>query len=127
MPKYYLIIYQSARLKTRNPMLNKVKYNRYLPFLVLVFAINLNEIKLAIEAIRVPRPPILTPINKSLALFENPDKSIAVGTLENAWLATTPTSTSLLTIILLKKALIVSILPRLPINTNKNTNVKSNE
>lgn len=58
------------------------KYRTYFPVDTFFFcAINLYEIKLAIEAIKVPKPPILVPIINAGKLSVKFDKSSADGTL----------------------------------------------
>ena len=64
-------------------MFTTVKTNMYLPVLIFSFAINLKDIRLAIEAINVPSPPRLTPISKSCALLVNFESRIVAGTFEN--------------------------------------------
>ena len=92
--------------------------------LIFSFCKNLKEIKLAIDAIKVPKPPIFTPIRSSLPLLVKPDNKILAGTLEKIWLDNTPTHTSLPIIMSCKKLWMEFILPKLPIKINRNTKVK---
>jgi hypothetical protein len=44
---------------------------------------SLNEIRLAIDAISVPKPPKFTPTGRSFTLYVKFERSIAAGTFEN--------------------------------------------
>ena len=62
--------------------MHKVNHRKYRPRRSgYSFIKSLYEIKLAIEAISVPSPPILQPTINSLHWSVNPDKSNAAGTL----------------------------------------------
>ena len=120
-PFCYLIIIHNPKLRIKKTIFTKENVSMYLPILTFSFAINLNEIRLAIDAIKVPSPPRFTPISKSLAFSVNFERRIAAGTFENTWLEITPTITSLLFTTLFKKSLMGLISPRLPIKINKKT------
>ena len=79
----------------RKIKLNTVNIFKYCDFLSGInSAANLYDIRLAIDAIRVPRPPILTPIRSSNHLSVNPESSKADGTLLIIWLEITAVNTS---------------------------------
>ena len=80
-PRFFYILLTARRMISINKFM-KVKNLIYPPFSFgRVFTKNLYDIRLAIDAIRVPKPPIFTPINKPFQLSVNPDKSSAEGTL----------------------------------------------
>ena len=65
-----------------NIILEAVNVPKYFPLKFLFsFAIYLKLIRLAMDAIRVPRPPILVPTIKARQLSVKPDKRSAAGTL----------------------------------------------
>ena len=87
----------------------------------------LYEMRLAIEAIRVPSPPKLTPISISCHSEVNPESNSAAGTLLIIWLRATPIIMTLPSKISDKKLLNSGILPTLPMKINKAMKVISNE
>lgn len=89
--------------------------------------IYLNEIRLAIDAMSVPSPPMFVPIISSRILSVKPDNSRAAGTLLTTWLVTTDVTHSLPPIIPRRSSLKTSILPILPMNTKNATKVTSSE
>ena len=63
---------------------NRMYLPLYSPFSLAIF---LYEIRLAIDAINVPKPPRFVPTISPAILSVNPDKSNAAGTLLMTWLA----------------------------------------
>ena len=111
----------------RNITLYTVNVTKYFPFpsgTSLTYC--LYDIRLAIEAISVPRPPILTPSARFFILCVNPDSRSAAGTLLIHWLVMIPTPISLPSAIPDKNNATGSILPILPVNMKKPTNVNNN-
>ena len=104
-----------------------VKTRRYLPDETFSFAMSLNEIRLAIDAIRVPRPPRFTPMSRLFILSVNPERSMAAGTFEKIWLAAIPTATSLPLTVFPRKSLTEGMFLRLPINIKRKTKVSRSE
>lgn len=86
-------------------------------------AIYLKLIRLAIDAIIVPRPPIFIPIISLEILSVNCNKSIAAGTLLIIWLATTEVIISCSEIMLCKKLLNAETRSIFPMKINKAANV----
>ena len=116
-----------ARFAKRKIMLYKVNVEIYFATFIFSFATNLNEMRLAIDAIRVPRPPRFTPIRSAEAFFVKPERSIAAGTFEKIWLERTPEITSLLETALSRKARTGATRPRFPMNMKRKTNVRRRE
>ena len=78
---YFIITYININA-TRKIILATVKNRRYFPLDTFFFcAMNLYEIRLAIDAINVPKPPILVPTINAGKLSVKFDKSSAAGTL----------------------------------------------
>ena len=82
--RFYLIINHNPKFNIRKIIFIIVKVSMYFSVLFFSLATNLKEIRLAIDAISVPRPPRLTPINKFFAFSVNFDSRIAAGTFENS-------------------------------------------
>ncbi len=79
-------------------MFTTVKISRYVPderFFVSELEYNLNEIRLASEATRVPSPPAFTPSSRSFLLKTKGSSSSAAGTLLIIWLVISPVKNSL--------------------------------
>ena len=79
------------------------------------------------DAISVPNPPRLQPINKLSHWLVNPDKRRAAGTLLITWLAKTETSTSRPARAADKKAWKLSIPDTFPIKIKKARKVPKRE
>ena len=125
---YYFIILQMHKSTARNSTFANVKYARYLPLAPLsCLATYLNEIRLAMDAIRVPSPPRLVPTIRSVYLSVNPDSSTAAGTLLMTWLARTEVIISCPPSTFSTNVLKPPILPMFPINTKNPTNVNISE
>ena len=86
---------------------------------------NLREIRLAREAIGVPRPPRSTPSSSPRQSSVNPAHSTDAGTLLINWLATAEVKRALLDISPSNSVLSAGISPRFPENIKKNTKVIS--
>ena len=102
---FYDIKIHRAQFNAKNIRLTRVKSNIYFCIFTFCFWTSLNEIRLAIEAISVPKPPRFTPIRSAFALSVKAESNIAAGTLESIWLESTPTATSLPFTTFCKKAL----------------------
>ena len=63
----YVITIHIIILENKNNRLSIVNTNKYLPTFTSSFIKNLNEIKLAIDAIIVPKPPRLVPTGNACA------------------------------------------------------------
>ena len=87
----------------------------------------LYEMRLAIEAMSVPSPPMLHPTTSAGHSAEKPESRSAAGTLLITWLASTDTITSLPSITEDRKARKACMLPILPIKMKSATNVPSRE
>ena len=99
---YRRLMHNSSRIrKTIFAMVNTIKY---LPrSVVFSLAIYLKLIKLAMEAINVPSPPIFVPIMSAEQFFVNPDKRMAVGTLLIIWLERVAVKVSCPSMMLIRK------------------------
>ena len=83
------------------------------------------EIKLARDAMRVPRPPRFTAVSRAGKLSVNPDSRIAAGTLLITWLVSMPAQSSLPSTREKSTWLIPGIRFTFPINIKKQRNVSS--
>ena len=100
--------------------------NKYLSLTSLLSRlIILNEIRLAIDAMRVPNPPIVIPTIMSLKLLLKPVSNMAAGTLEMTCDMITPHNISFPIIILLNNSLKNEIFSKLPIRIKSAMNVRS--
>ena len=79
--------------------------------------------RLAMLAIRVPRPPRFVPITKALPLSVNAERRSAAGTLLITWEDTTAVSTGDFQNMLETASLTEGILPIFTTKTKTNTNV----
>ena len=82
--------------------------------------------RLAIEAISVPKPPIFTPTSSAGQSVVNPEMRIAAGTFEIAWLATAPTNKARPSTSAATASRTASMRAALPTNIKNATNVSSN-
>ncbi len=64
--------------RTKNTIFTAVKMSIYLPELMLSFAMSLNEIRLAIDAISVPNPPRFTPTSRAVAFCVKPEINLSL-------------------------------------------------
>ena len=83
---------RSARI-TRSEKFNAEKMMKYAGLFVLPsseFLKSLKEIRLAIDAIKVPSPPIFTLKSNSVEFAVKPESKIAAGTLLIIWLEISP-------------------------------------
>ena len=79
----------------RNATFHSVKTQKKVPFRPGYSpAKNLKEIRLARDAISVPRPPRFTPVRRGAKSAVNPASRMAAGTLLMIWLAAMPASSS---------------------------------
>ena len=118
---------QRAIFRTRKTIFTAVNTAIYFTEEIFSFATSLNEIRLAIEAIRVPKPPRFTPMSRLFILSVKPERRMAAGTFEKIWLAAIPTATSFPSTVLLKNSLTGSMFFRLPMNMKRKTNVSKRE
>lgn len=114
-------------ITARNTRFDIVKIARYFPQLLPVPATYLKLMRLAMEAISVPRPPMLVPTINPCILSVNPDRRIAAGTLLIIWLAAADTIISRPVTIFCIHSLKAPMRPILPINIKSAAKVPRSE
>ena len=83
----------------------------------------MKDIRLARDAMSVPRPPRFTPVRSAGAFSVNPARRIAAGTLLITWLARMPAQSSLPSTREDRRPLISGIRFTLPMKIKKHTKV----
>ena len=81
--------------------------------------------RLAREAMRVPRPPTFVPTSRPFQSSVKVERSTAAGTLLMTWLARAEVTTVFQSIRPVRKVRTAPIRPRLPEKTKKHTKVHS--